>query len=109
MKRLEYTTPAGIVVAREFSRIPFARGLKKLLRDLDTKRGVFLSSGYEYPGRYSRWEVASVAPPIEIIGRGRVIELRGARRLVVWIAQIGRGLLCTLGDATVVRATPEAA
>jgi transcription antitermination factor NusG len=41
--------------------------------------------------------------------RGRVLELRGARRLVVWIAQIGRGLLCTLGDATVVRATPEAA
>lgn len=36
--------------------------------------------------------------------RGRVVEHRGARRLVVWITSIGRGLLCVLGDAAVARA-----
>ena len=74
MSLLEYTTPGDIAVSREFTRAPYKAGLTKLLRRLDTTRGVYLSSGYEYPGRYSRWDVASVAPPMEIIGRGRDIE-----------------------------------
>ena len=41
--------------------------------------------------------------------RGQVTELKGARRLVVWIPSIGRGLLCTLGDAVVTRMTGTAA
>jgi len=41
--------------------------------------------------------------------RGQVIELKGSRRLVVWIASIGRGLLCTIGDAAVARMTGTAA
>ena len=41
--------------------------------------------------------------------RGQVVELKGARRLVVWIASIGRGLLCTLGDVTVTRVSELAA
>lgn len=36
--------------------------------------------------------------------RGQVVERRGARRLVVWIGTVGRGILCTLGDAAVSRA-----
>lgn len=32
---------------------------------------------------------------------GAVVEVRGARRLLVWVAGIGRGLLCTLGAASV--------
>jgi transcription antitermination factor NusG len=41
--------------------------------------------------------------------RGQVVEFKGARRLVVWIAAIGRGLLCTLGDASVTRVSGVAA
>jgi transcription antitermination factor NusG len=41
--------------------------------------------------------------------RGQVIELKGARRLVVWIPSIGRGLLCTLSDTAVTRVTWVAA
>jgi transcription antitermination factor NusG len=33
--------------------------------------------------------------------RGQIVELRGARRLVIWIESVGRGILCTLGDAAV--------
>lgn len=36
--------------------------------------------------------------------RGQVVQLRGARRLAIWIDSIGQGILCTLGDADVVRA-----
>ncbi len=71
MSQLQYTTPHGITVTRTSTFVPFAEGLHALLKRLDTERGVYLSSGYEYPGRYSRWDVGAVAPLIEIVGRGR--------------------------------------
>ena len=71
-----YSTPGGIAVTRSISKIPYARGLRSLMRKLDTQRGAYFSSGYEYPERYSRWDFASVAPPLEIIAAGREIEIR---------------------------------
>ncbi len=72
----EHTTPHGIRVIRKISQIPFERGLQPLLRKLDTRRGAYLSSGYEYPERYSRWDIASVCPPLEIVAQGRRLEFR---------------------------------
>lgn len=74
--RPEFTTPSGIVVSRTISKVPFHKGLKPLLRKLDTQRGIYLSSGYEYPERYARWDVAAVAPPLEIIASGRDVTFR---------------------------------
>jgi anthranilate synthase len=76
MPRLEYTTPHGINVLRTSSKVPFRKGLGHLLRQLDTHRGVYLSSGYEYPERYSRWDIASLSPPLEIVAWGSRIEFR---------------------------------
>ena len=60
---------------------------------------------------------ATICPGEEILVRegplagfsGRVVELRGSRRLLVWINSIGRGLLCTLGDHAVIRVPGSAA
>jgi len=73
MRKETYTTPAGIVVERTHSAAPYQRGLESVLRKLDTQRGIYLSSGYEYPGRYSRWDIASTAPPLEIIAADREV------------------------------------
>ncbi|HEV2201715.1 MAG TPA: anthranilate synthase component I [Bryobacteraceae bacterium] len=79
MRPESYTTPSGIVVTRAISSVAYSvssektpsGGLHKLLKKLDTQRGIYLSSGYEFPGRYSRWDVAAVTPPIEIVAKGR--------------------------------------
>ena len=79
-----YTTPSGIVVTRTISHVTFSvpseknpsGGLHRLLKRLDTQRGIYLSSGYEFPGRYSRWDVAAVAPPLEIVAKGREVAIR---------------------------------
>jgi len=76
MPELRYSTRSGIAVTREASRINYKKGLSSLLKDLDTHRGVYLSSGYEFPGRYSRWDFASTRPPLEIIATGRDVEFR---------------------------------
>ncbi len=89
MPQLRYTTPHGILITRTSSKIPYSRGLRHILHRLDTTRGAYLSSGYEYPERYSRWDVASVAPPLEIVGRERKLELRALNKR-------GEQLLCLL-------------
>ena len=76
MPKLSYSTPGGINVTRLTSAIPFRKGLGHLLHKLDRYRGIYLSSGYEYPERYSRWDVAAVCPPIEIVASGRDMEFQ---------------------------------
>jgi anthranilate synthase len=71
-----YTTPSGIAVERTHSKIPFKRGLDALLRKLDSQRGIYLSSGYEFPGRYSRWDIAALAPPLELSARDREVVFK---------------------------------
>jgi anthranilate synthase len=73
MAKLSYRTPGGITVTRLASSIAYQKGLGQLLRKLDRQRGIYLSSGYEYPERYSRWDVGAVCPPIEIVATGREI------------------------------------
>jgi anthranilate synthase len=76
MPRLKYQTRGGISVTRTTSRIAYKKGLSGLLHKLDRQRGIYLSSGYEYPERYSRWDIASIAPPIEIVSRGREVRFQ---------------------------------
>lgn len=76
MPELRYTTPHGITVVRKASRTDYERGLKHLLRELDTRRGVYLSSGYEYPGRYSRYDFASTRPALEMVSAAREVFFR---------------------------------
>jgi len=76
MREYRYQTPHGIAVTRAASKANFRRGLKHLLRDLDRHRGIYLSSGYEYPGRYSRWDIASACPPLEIVSFDREVQFR---------------------------------
>jgi anthranilate synthase len=88
MREYRYTTPHGIQVTRSATKTNFRKGLKHLLLDLDHHRGFYLSSGYEYPGRYSRWDFASTCPPLEIIAYDRRVEFRPLNARGVQIASI---------------------
>ena len=43
---------------------------------LDSRRGVLLTSSYEFPGRYARWTLGFVDPPLEVTGKGREFKVR---------------------------------
>ncbi len=88
MREYRYTTPHGIEVTRTLSKAAFRKGLVHLLRDLDRHRGIYLSSGYEYPGRYSRWDIASTRPPLEIVAWDRRVEFRPLNRRGDTLARI---------------------
>jgi anthranilate synthase len=76
MREVQYQTPHGIRVSRVTTKLPFSKGLDRFRRDLDRYRGVYLSSGYEYPGRYSRWDIVAVRPPLELVSFQREVTFR---------------------------------
>jgi len=76
MREVRYQTPHGITVSRTTSKLPFKNGFGRFLRELDKTRGIYLSSGYEYPGRYSRWDIVSVRPPLELVTFQRDVTFR---------------------------------
>ena len=39
------------------------------VQQLDSKRGVLLTTSYEFPGRYARWSLGFVDPSLELSGK----------------------------------------
>ena len=70
--RTELTTRGGVRVTRTAT--PFDPGeLGRIAAIVDERRGGVMSSGMEYPGRYSRWHMAYADPCVEITAAGRRI------------------------------------
>lgn len=70
-KDMSYTTREGVEVSRIERVFGIEEPLADLLDQLNEQRGALFASGYEYPGRYSRWDIGFVNPPVEIRARGR--------------------------------------
>jgi anthranilate synthase len=69
------TSGAGVTITRTAGAFDPAR-LAEIAALVDRRRGGVLSSGMEYPGRYTRWHLAYVNPPVEITTRGRQVTAR---------------------------------
>jgi anthranilate synthase len=68
-------TAGGVTIARTATEFDPAE-LAGVAALIDRRRGGVLSSGMEYPGRYSRWHLAYVNPPVEITTHGRDVTAR---------------------------------
>jgi anthranilate synthase len=71
MQRKTYTTEGGIEVAREIVTGAYSPADTALVEALDRKRGVLFSSSFEFPGRYTRWDMGFVDPPLVFTARDR--------------------------------------
>jgi anthranilate synthase len=70
MDLTQFETGAGVRVTRTAA--PFDPALlADMTRQVELRPGGVLSSGMEYPGRYSRWHMAYVDPCLELVARGR--------------------------------------
>ncbi|MGI5201808.1 anthranilate synthase component I [Spirillospora sp. CA-108201] len=75
----EFVTAGGVRVTRTAVPVDSERksdALNVLVAAVGERRGGVLSSGMEYPGRYSRWHMAYVDPCLEIVARGRTVAVR---------------------------------
>jgi anthranilate synthase len=99
-----YVTRGGVTVHREIQQIPVDGSIEPVITALDERRGVALASSYEYPGRYTRWDIGFVDPPLEVSGRGRSFSIRALNeRGQVLLPAIEQVLFMRPGIASFVR------
>jgi anthranilate synthase len=70
-----YTTNGGIAIIRRREPVDPKVAIEGLIDALDVERGVLLSSGYDYPGRYTRWDLGLKNPPLALICRARSVSI----------------------------------
>jgi len=101
MDSTHFLTGGGIRVSRTAEPLFDPSVLTEITLQVETRRGGVLSSGMEYPGRYSRWHMAYVDPCIELVARGRRVTATALN---------GRGLvlLPAITEAMSRAANPEA-
>ncbi|TMK31361.1 MAG: anthranilate synthase component I, partial [Alphaproteobacteria bacterium] len=86
MQGTSYTTRGGIRIQRETWIGPYEREHDTLAHTLDDRRGVLLSSSFEFPGRYTRLDMGFVDPPLVFTARDRrftVEALNGRGRVLI--------------------------
>lgn len=96
-----YLTKGGLQVTAHVEPLEFSNevragtstaAIEDLVQQLDEHKGVLLTSSYEFPGRYARWSLGFVDPPLEITGRGLKCAIKA-------LNQRGRVLMPAIEDA----------
>lgn len=76
IENLQFKTKGGITVSREIDDdVTLPDAVQTLMRHLDGHRGVLLSSSFEFPGRYTRWDLGFVDPPLMITSFSRTVTI----------------------------------
>jgi anthranilate synthase len=86
-----YTTQGKIGVSRFSKEISIDFATKEVLARIDSQRGGLLNSNYEYPGRYKKWAIGFINPPLEISTREDTFSIKA-------LNQRGLILISYLGD-----------
>ncbi|MDJ0931325.1 anthranilate synthase component I [Breoghania sp.] len=89
----QFETAGGITVSRNLRDTDYEAGTSAWMDKLDSQRGAVFSSSYEYPGRYTRWDMALVNPPLVVESNARTVTVRALNeRGHVLLPVIGRAL-----------------
>lgn len=71
-----FETQSGVTILRTSRPSDYEAGTSEWIDRLDSERGAVLASSYEYPGRYTRWDMALVNPPLVMEATDRTVEIR---------------------------------
>lgn len=64
-----YTSYSGIGIRREVEEVKVSGASDYILQQIDCQKGALFSSSYEYPGRYTQWDIGFIEPCLEIRAR----------------------------------------
>ncbi len=71
----EYITRGGVTVRCRTTSVAAHDAIEGLIDRLDRSRGVLLSSSYEYPGRYTRWDLGFADPMLVVTATDRLVRI----------------------------------
>ncbi|RYL94202.1 anthranilate synthase component I [Sporolactobacillus sp. THM19-2] len=75
-KTVVYSAGAGLEITRTQIPVSADQSLLNLIDALDEHKGALYSSTYHFPGRYSRWDVGFLNPPIELTAKKDTFVIR---------------------------------
>lgn len=70
-----FVTAGGVSVSRRREPADYETAIDAMMDGLDDRIGAVLSSNYEYPGRYTRWDTGMIDPPVVISARKRDMRI----------------------------------
>lgn len=73
---LQVKTASGVHIEYEQQKLIYAKAIEPLLERLDSQRGALFASSFEYPGRYTCWDIGFYNPPLAIVCTGQVIQFQ---------------------------------
>lgn len=93
--QIQYTCAGGVRLRRSAVQQDYKTAVDQLAAALDHSPGVLLASSFEFPGRYTRWDIGFVNPPLKFVGRGTKLEIRALNiRGEILLPEIYRALEC---------------
>ncbi len=69
-----FRTAGGLAVERT-ARVVADDAIEPIVDALDSRRGAVFTSGIDYPGRYSRWEIGYHSPLLQVVGLPDRVEV----------------------------------
>lgn len=73
---ITFTTSSGLRIERRQQPLQASHAISLLMKELNNRKGGLFSSNYTYPGRYSRWDIGFVNPPIELTAKQSHFQIR---------------------------------
>jgi anthranilate synthase len=101
MQVTTYRTNGGIRIERKIESCPYRPADNALAEALDARRGVLFSSSFEFPGRYTRWDMGFVDPPLAFTGRGRRFLIEALNRRGRVLLPVVKEVLTGLTETTI--------
>lgn len=104
----QMNTEGGVEI--EFSQhdLDYAQGIEPVLKQLDSHRGALFASNFEYPGRYTCWDIGFYNPPLAITCKTPFIEVAALNKRGQVLLAMLMPLFLAAKDVEVIAQTEQA-
>lgn len=103
----QFKTAGGMHIELEHQLIEYKNAIEPLIERLDTHQGALFASGFEYPGRYTCWDIGFYNPPLVLTCVGSLIQLMALNRRGEMILAMLRPLLLTQYELNITHESPQ--
>lgn len=71
----QFKTQGGVQVEVSQQQLDYQEGITHLIDRLDSERGALFASSFEYPGRYTCWDIGFCNPPLALVCKQSSIQI----------------------------------
>lgn len=101
-------TAAGVHIEFEQQNLEYDQAIAPLLDRLDSHRGALFASSFEYPGRYTCWDIGFYNPPLVITCKGKSIYIQALNQRGEMLLAMILSLLTTRPELSIPQQSKQA-